>query len=190
MGFIQSLDQLIFHWINHDLTNSIFDVFFPFITDLHKTMGFKFIVVPVLFVLLIYFLRLKGALMTFFLALSLGLSDKIGSLIKHAVQRQRPFEIGIEVIQRSGAGGFSFPSNHSLNMFCAATFLSAFFPRCRWIFFLAAFLVAFSRVYNGVHFPMDVICGGMIGALFGYIGAKLTKWLHYTIEAKRKARHV
>lgn len=190
MGQLTGWDQALFHFINTNLSNPYFDIFFPAITDLHKTWGFRFVFLPIILALMIYFHRLKGLIIFIGLALSQGLGDKIGSIGKHFWQRPRPFEIPeLETIQRSAAGGFSFPSNHALNMFCVAYFLSVFFPRGRWVFFVCAFLVAMSRVYNGVHFPFDVISGGVLGVFVGLLGATITKKIISRLMKEKKVSH-
>lgn len=127
------------------------------------------------------------------ISLSIALGDTLGRFAKHFWQRPRPFEAGIDAIQRSGAGGFSFPSNHAVNMFCTAFFLSSFFPKGRWVFISIAFLVAYSRVYNGVHYPLDVICGGMLGSFCGILGAEVTKKaiskFERTLEMRKRKDH-
>ena len=168
------MDVSILHFINLQFSNSFFDIFFPSITDLHKTWQFKFLALPTLFGLLVFYRRWTGFFLFLGLAISFSLSDKFGSVLKHFWQRARPFEVDSAIIQRSPAGGFSFPSNHSINMFCFAVFLAYFFPRYRIPFFIIAFLVAYSRLYNGVHFPSDVMSGALIGSGFGYLGARLT----------------
>src|SRR5437870_6824109 len=59
----------------------------------------------------------------------------------------------------------SFPSGHAATSFAAATIISAAFPRLTPALFLLAAAVAFSRVYVGVHYPLDVIGGATLGVL-------------------------
>jgi undecaprenyl-diphosphatase len=59
----------------------------------------------------------------------------------------------------------SFPSGHAATSFAAATMLSFAFPRLTPFLYVLAAVVAFSRVYVGVHYPLDVIAGAALGAL-------------------------
>lgn len=179
------LDQSLLFLINQTTSNSFFDWFFPAITDMHKTNIFKFGFLPLLFVVFLYKWGLKILIFFSGLALSLGLNDWLGSQFKHFFSRPRPFEVFHQVIQRSEAGGFSFPSNHAANTFCAAMFFSLFFPKGRWFFFTFAFLVSYSRVYNGVHYPIDIFAGALLGMSVGSSLGWLMKKIN-TVWAKRK----
>lgn len=177
MSFWLTWDHQLFHLINTTLSHPILDSFFPFVTDLHKTLWFK-IFVPLVIVLALWrsyrfkaFGILVGAL------LCLGCADGLSTaLLKNQVQRPRPFrEMPTEVIQRSDAGGYSFPSNHAVNTFAVATVLSAFLPFYGPILYGIAAITAYSRVYNGVHFPSDILVGALIGILAGVLFARLIR---------------
>lgn len=181
LDYIINLDRSLFILINSKWTAPWADQFFPFITDLHKSPLFAFIVVPLLIALFIWRRGTKKGLIIFtFLILSVAASDGFGNwALKKTVQRLRPGDTaGLEVTARTAYGGFSFVSNHATNMFCFASYTSAIFPPAAIPLYGLASLIAYSRVYNGVHFPLDVICGGLLGMFFGLLFATYClKWI-------------
>jgi undecaprenyl-diphosphatase len=91
---------------------------------------------------------------------------------KYFVHRHRPFEHQIGPSVRT----HSFPSGHSATSFAAATVLAGYAPRYRVLFYTLACLIAFSRLYNGVHYPSDVVAGALLGAAIALLlrgGARL-----------------
>ncbi|HXH87742.1 MAG TPA: phosphatase PAP2 family protein [Gaiellaceae bacterium] len=62
----------------------------------------------------------------------------------------------------------SFPSGHATVAFACATALALAVPRLRWPLFTLAALIAFSRVYVGVHYPLDVLAGAVLGVALGF----------------------
>jgi undecaprenyl-diphosphatase len=80
----------------------------------------------------------------------------------------------------------SFPSSHATNIFAAALFLTYYFRRWWPFFYTLAFLVAYSRIYLGVHYPTDTIFGAIVGTLCGLLAVWLTKAAGRFLE-KRKA---
>jgi undecaprenyl-diphosphatase len=69
----------------------------------------------------------------------------------------------------------SMPSGHTSSSFVAAALLSHFFPRFRFAFYGYAMLIAFSRVYVGVHYPSDVMIGAFIGSLVAGVAIFIAK---------------
>jgi undecaprenyl-diphosphatase len=89
------------------------------------------------------------------------IADLLAELGKQMVHRHRPF------VTQLGAktSTHSFPSGHSATSFACATMLAAASPRLRVPAYVLAALIAFSRLYNGDHFPLDVLAGSVLGLL-------------------------
>ena len=170
MGKILEWDHALLHFINTTTANSWFDVFFPAITDLHKTLIFNLVIYP-LFLGLFYWKYKKNGLVLFVgLLLCLGMTDFSGNIIKQNILRPRPGDTpGVEVTVRSPYGGYSFLSNHAANMFALATYSSFFIPVLKVPTYLAAILTSYSRVYNGVHYPTDVLAGALLGTFWALL---------------------
>ena len=178
MEFLYQIDLFLFKFINQTAENSVFDQVMPAVTDLHLNRWFS---VPVLIILLAVFVRKyqrMGITYFLFLILAVSTSDFTGAKVKRIVQRPRPFQnIEAQAIQRSPAGkNNSFYSNHASKNVTFATLMSFAFPSARITLFAIAGLISFSRVYNGVHYPIDIFCGALAGLFWG--------WIFYTILQK------
>lgn len=190
LDYIVSLDKSLFVLVNSHWTAAWADQFFPFITDLHKTDFFKFVLVPLILTIFMWRRGWKRGLIIFFFAvLSVSASDGFGNwAFKKTVQRPRPANTqNLEVQVRAPFGGYSFVSNHATNMYSFASFTSAIFPPATIPLYTLATVVAYSRVYNGVHFPADVVCGGLLGMIFGLLFARLCKFTLARINSEGTA---
>ncbi len=92
---------------------------------------------------------------------------------KDVVNRPRPYETFPSIPHFYETVGQSFPSAHAAGAFAVSTVLSIKVRRFAIPLMLIAVLVAASRVYIGVHYPLDVITGGVGGIVIGWYGAKL-----------------
>jgi len=86
-----------------------------------------------------------------------------------------PFASVLPVLEKAShlIWNFSFPSFHAMLVFCSIPIISKKFPKFKYVWIIFASLVAFSRVYFGLHFLSDIVVGGLIGYLSGMIVIKL-----------------
>lgn len=134
---------------------------------------------PLYLCIVFFMIRQKGwwgVIALLFVGLAFALTDQLSvHLFKNVFQRLRPcHEADIQAVmhQLEGCGGrFGFISNHAANTFGLAIFTSLFFSK-RW-FSIAIFgwasLVAYSRIYVGKHYPLDIIFGAAFGLLIGFL---------------------
>lgn len=167
MDWLLALDRDLFRFGNEALSNPLFDAVMPFFS------GNRYFVPVVLLASIWLLIRggARGRLCVFFLLLAVAIGDGlICNSLKDTIGRLRPFNDIPETIMRVGKGGSgSMPSSHAANWF-AGTMVFWLFYRRSWMFFLPiACIVAFSRVYNGVHYPSDVLVGALLGASYGSV---------------------
>ncbi len=169
METIYAIDFSILHWIMDNLWCPFLDWFMPLITRLGDH-GLFWIVVA-LILLVFPKTRKTGAMMGVAMILGLLIGN---TLMKPGFARIRPYDHAagraVELLVER-LSDFSFPSGHTLVCFEAATVLMIR-QRKPWgiIALVAAFLVAFSRLYLYVHYPTDVLVGMILGTLFGFCG--------------------
>ncbi len=153
-------------YIRNPILNSIFSVF-SFLGDDGK------IFIAILLVMLCFKKTRKPALIIAVLLIAYSLIFTLG--VKHIVNRTRPFE-AIEGLTTIGSlpSDSSFPSGHTGTAF---TFALGMYYACDKkagiVSIIFAFIMGFSRMYVGVHYPTDVICGAIFGVLTVIVGLKL-----------------
>jgi len=117
-----------------------------------------------------------------FLALLITCTDQTANLFKNGFQRLRPcndFELK-SIIRNIGqfSSTYSFFSGHAANSMATMTFvfliLRNFYTKPYWLF-IFPLVFAYSRIYLGLHFPLDIITGYSVGFLYGYLFYKLYK---------------
>ena len=102
----------------------------------------------------------------------------ISFIMKYLIGRPRPYELGLvsvltivtEFIEKGFfSANSSFPSFHAMLVFAALPILIKEFKKFKFVWLIFACLVAFSRVYFGVHYMSDILAGALIGYLIGHI---------------------
>ena len=109
-----------------------------------------------------------------FVALGVTVSDQLAGVFKSGIMRLRPCHdpafTGLMRVVKCG-GKFGFYSSHASNTFFIATLMSFLLskkmPVLPYILFFWAAAVSYSRIYLGVHFPMDILMGAAVGFLLG-----------------------
>jgi undecaprenyl-diphosphatase len=191
MHWLQTLDTDLFLFFNRSFVNPVFDWLMPVLSG---SNGYKtgFVTFAVLVgVAMLIFGKSRAWLCVVFMALIVGTNDGlVCNTLKHAIARPRPFvtlpearlfgNIGQGYIPpnydktgvnlNAGLGSHnSMPSSHAANWFAATMVLFLFYRKSLWFMLPMALAVSFSRLYNGVHFPSDVLAGAIVGA--GYAAA-------------------
>jgi undecaprenyl-diphosphatase len=188
--YLNDLDTQAFYLIN-SARNDFFDWFFAVISS-HL---FFALVVASIFICFAY----KNFKKTWWIVLILiGLCFLLGDRVsvmgfKDVFERLRPSHAlqdvflvkfkDFHLVYTSKGGMYGFVSSHATNAFCIATLFGLISrKRLSWILLLLwAFLTAYSRIYCGVHYPGDVICGGLLGVVLG--------WLIYFLYTKIKNKY-
>ena len=171
---IINVDKKIFTFFNSSIANPVFDIFFPIITNQDIW------IIPILLGIIILSIKggTKGRIASIVLIIGVILADySSAQIIKPYFQRLRPSHDILDQIRLlvPKGGRYGFVSSHAANMYVSATILGYFYSKQKRLFFTIASLVAFSRVYVGVHYPADIVFGGFLGYGLGWIA--ITSWV-------------
>ena len=187
MEFLLNLDQKLFLFLN--------GLHYPCLDGFMWLVSTKTIWIP-FYAILIFFMVWKRKKYWWVTILSLAvmilLSDQGADLIKDTVQRFRPTHnpvIANLVYTLKGyrGGDYGFISSHASNSFAIAIFVSLFFAK-RWltIFMLCwAIIICYSRIYLGVHYPLDILGGATLGVIVGFGIYHLEKFIYQKASSKK-----
>lgn len=164
--------------INQGWSSAILDVVLPFMRD-QKSWHVLYII---LIGWIIYRYRKTSWIPLLAVAITMTISDTVSSkLVKKTVKRPRPCQVMEEhpqtIIRVHCGRGYSFTSSHATNHFTLAVILPILLGfRRRWVkvsLLSWAAIISISQVYVGVHYPVDILCGTILGITIGYIGHRI-----------------
>ncbi len=181
IGFIEqitNIDKSIFFFLN-----GIHSPFWDVVMTLFTRTECWFLLYATIIYYIIKRYRLKTFLILIMIALLIVIADQFSGLIKDTVQRYRPThdpaikDLVHNVLKRGGLYGYF--SAHAANTFAVAKFTSMLFKNSRYkiLIFTWAVIVSYTRIYLGVHFPLDVLTGALFGILLGYGMYKLLLYI-------------
>jgi undecaprenyl-diphosphatase len=181
--FFYSIDLSVFYFLNHTISTGFLDKFFSLITNVNNW----YIAYIILLGISIFKGGIKGKIAAVGVILLIIFTDQTGGhLLKELFQRIRPCNALTDAITPVGCtGSYSFPSNHALNNFAAATFYYRLYPKLKWLLFITATLVALSRVYLGLHYPSDILGGALLGTIIGYLFSQIAIYLNKRVRNSR-----
>lgn len=172
MNFIETLYSIDFAILDF-IQNTIKCVFLDYLMTFFSSIGNAGIIWIITALIMMCFkkTRATGAMMA--CALLLGvLIGEVG--IKNIVARERPFVVNTDIVLNiAQPSGYSFPSGHTCSSFAAATTLFMNNKKIGIVAYIIALLIAFSRLYNYVHFPSDVLCGMILGITVAIISVTI-----------------
>lgn len=196
-----SIDAKIFRYCNGSIVNPVLDWLMPFMTEFRRWRVFLILV----WCWLVLFGKTKGRWAAFMLIPLVAASDQLtASVLKPLTERMRPCEVLGNVHFWYGENGwiwtpaevvggfktsFSFPSTHASNITASMLFLSLVYRR--WLPYIClsiAVLVSFSRIYNGVHWPSDVLGGMLTGAALAWAAYEIFKRVYKEKKEEEKPK--
>jgi undecaprenyl-diphosphatase len=175
-------DKALFSMINGKWTCTLFDKIMPWVRTSNNW-------IPLYIVLLgfiIYKWKQDAWRWIVLVLVNIGLTDQISShIFKPLFHRLRPcadpelMSVSRLLLDHC-SGGFSFTSSHAANHFGMAVFmvmtLQPVLKNYRFLFLVWAATIAYAQVYVGVHYPLDILGGAIIGILVGYFNGKLFQY--------------
>jgi len=168
-----NLDYELFQFLNGSLHTAFLDPIMVFLTDSDRVMH------GTILAMVTYLIFQKGSkkawIFVFGAIIAFGIADSLAyRVFKPYFGRVRPANIayfadGVNQLLLHARfllgnnNSLSTPSNHAANMFAQATYWSLIYPKWAKILFPIGFLIAYTRIYVGVHYPFDIFLGAVLG---------------------------
>lgn len=174
LHLLEQWDTKLFLLINTAWTHPFLDSIFPWWREANTW-------IPVYLFLAVFAIvnfKQRAFPWILFVVVTFTLTDQLSStLIKHLVGRVRPCNDAflmsqVRLLLDNCGAGYSFTSSHATNHFGLAMFifisLGSVLKKWAWLFLIWAATVSYAQVYVGVHYPLDVFCGALLGCGVGY----------------------
>lgn len=166
MNLLFNLDEQLFKLINSH-SNIYFDYLFSTISYLGE-YGIIWIIISI--ICLLYDDK-NGKTVFMLLMLAILFSFLLNDvLIKNVFFRERPY-LALENIHQLGISwtNSSFLSSHASLSVSSAIILIYFYPKAKYLIYFFVFFMLYSRIYLGMHYPLDVIGGFLVGLITGFV---------------------
>ncbi len=173
---ILRLDSELFLFLNN-LGSPFFDNFWIYLS--YKEANILFYLLLLIFYLSINSSKLSEIFyLLVFIAIMITIADQTANLFKDTFQRLRPcydevLKDSIRLVKNSCGGKYGFFSAHASNSFSLAIFFGLLYKnKFRYVIYISllyASLISFSRIYLGVHFPLDIFFGSIFGITVGFL---------------------
>jgi len=182
-------DRWLFHKINQTWTFPFFDGVMPFL----RQQEFWYCFYLFLLVFALYNFGVRGCWWVLGFIMTAVVGDLVSShLIKGLFFRLRPCRDPdmidqVRVLVNYCPQNSSFTSSHACNHFALAWFIFLTLNQTgpwRWLLFLWAFIICYAQIYVGVHYPLDILGGALIGSVIGITMSRVFAWQFGTLSLK------
>ncbi|MBP6217601.1 MAG: phosphatase PAP2 family protein [Oligoflexales bacterium] len=163
MDTILGWDTALFRIVNKQLAWPVLDPLMLLLSSTSVWLVALLLALP----FLVHFKKKNWLKLLLWLGLNVAVADLLAfRVFKPLIQRPRPcLQLqDVRLVPEFCGGDYGFPSNHAANGVACAVALSLYWRRIFWSVFLLVFLVSYSRLVLGVHYPLDLAAGFLLGA--------------------------